>query len=128
TVVTNKPPQVKDGVVTVPQNRQAVGSIAKLGWDPEKDPITFSLRSTPAGQLTLKPDGTFLYQAPTGVDVDAFSFVANDGNADSNEGHLSIQVTQAQATAASSSTTTTTGPAAGSTAASSSSPTTATTS
>jgi len=107
-VVTNKPPQVKDGVVTVPQNRQAVGSIAKLGWDPEKDPITFSLRSTPAGQLTLKPDGTFLYQAPTGVDVDAFSFVANDGNADSNQGHLNIQISQAQAAPGSSPSTTAT--------------------
>ncbi|MDQ1514348.1 MAG: hypothetical protein QOE80_178 [Actinomycetota bacterium] len=109
-VVANKAPQVKDGTVSVPQNRQAAGSIAKLGWDPEKDSITFSLRSSPAGQLTLKPDGSFLYQAPAGVDVDTFSFVANDGNTDSNEGHLSIQVTQAQATAASS--TTTTGPAA----------------
>jgi hypothetical protein len=111
TVVTNKSPQVKDGAVSVPQNRQAAGSIAKLGWDPEKDSITFSLRSSPAGQLTLKPDGSFLYQAPAGVDVDTFSFVANDGNTDSNEGHLSIQVTQAQATAASSSSTTTTGKA-----------------
>jgi hypothetical protein len=109
-VVRNQTPQVKDGYVSVPQNRKAVGSIAKLGWDPEKDAITFELRSTPAGQLTLKPDGTFLYQAPAGVQVDAFSFVANDGNSDSNEGHLSIQVTQAQATAASS--TTTTAPAA----------------
>ncbi|HEY0397872.1 MAG TPA: Ig-like domain-containing protein, partial [Acidimicrobiia bacterium] len=109
-VVANKAPQVKDGTVAVPQNRQAAGSLAKLGWDPEKDAITFSLRSSPAGQLTLKPDGSVLYQAPAGVDVDAFSFVANDGNSDSNEGHLSIQVTQAQATAASS--TTTTGPAA----------------
>ena len=108
TVVTNKPPQAKDGTVSVPQNRQAAGSIAKLGWDPEKDPITFSVRSSPAGQLTLKPDGSFLYQAPAGVDVDAFSFVANDGNSDSNEGHLSIQITQAQAASASS--TTTTGP------------------
>jgi hypothetical protein len=108
TVVTNKAPQVKDGQVTVPQNRQAVGSIAKLGWDPEKDPITFSLRSNPAGQLTLKPDGTFLYQAPTGVDVDAFSFVANDGNADSNEGHLNINISQAQAAPGSSPSTTAT--------------------
>jgi hypothetical protein len=96
TVVRNQPPQVKDGWVAVPQNRTAVGSIAKLGWDPEKDAITFAVRSAPAGQLTLKPDGTFLYQAPAGVEVDAFSFVANDGNSDSNEGHLSIQVTQAQ--------------------------------
>jgi len=106
TVVTNKPPQVKDGTVSVPQNRQAAGSIAKLGWDPEKDAITFALRSSPAGQLTLRPDGSFLYQAPAGVDVDAFSFVANDGNSDSNEGHLSIQITQAQAASASSTTTT----------------------
>ena len=107
TVVTNKPPQVKDGSVAVPQNRQAAGSIAKLGWDPEKDQITFAVRSSPAGQLTLKPDGSFLYQAPAGVDVDAFSFVANDGNSDSNEGHLSIQITQAQASSASSTSTTT---------------------
>ncbi len=106
TVVTNKPPQVKDGWVAVPQNRQAAGSIAKLGWDPEKDAITFGLRSSPAGQLTLRPDGSFLYQAPAGVDVDAFSFVANDGNSDSNEGHVSIQITQAQADSAPSTTTT----------------------
>ena len=92
-VVRNQAPQVKNGTAAVPQNRQAVGSIAKLGWDPEKDTITFVLRSSPAGQLTLEPDGRFLYQAPSGVDVDDFSFVANDGNSDSNEGHLSIQVT-----------------------------------
>jgi hypothetical protein len=110
TVVTNKPPQVKDGWVAVPENRQAAGSIAKLGWDPEKDAITFAVRTSPAGQLTLRPDGSFLYQAPGGVDVDAFSFVANDGNSDSNEGHVTIQITQAQ-TASASSTTTTAPPA-----------------
>ncbi|MCA1843558.1 MAG: hypothetical protein LC792_10315, partial [Actinobacteria bacterium] len=109
-------PQVKDGYVSVPQNRKAVGSIAKLGWDPEKDAITFELRSTPAGQLTLKPDGTFLYQAPAGVQVDAFSFVANDGNSDSPEGHLSIKISDADpasppdSTTSTSATTTTTGP------------------
>ncbi|HEV7862751.1 MAG TPA: Ig-like domain-containing protein, partial [Acidimicrobiia bacterium] len=128
TVVTNQAPQVKDGTVAVPQNRQAAGSIAKLGWDPEKDAITYSLRSSPAGQLTLKPDGSFLYEAPAGVDVDAFSFVANDGNSDSNVGNLSIEVTQAQAQAAPSSSTTTTGPStATSSPSSSSSSTSATT-
>jgi hypothetical protein len=115
-VVRNQSPQVKDGYVSVPQNRKAVGSIAKLGWDPEKDPVTFELRSTPAGQLTLKPDGTFLYQAPAGVQVDAFSFVANDGNSDSPEGHLSIKISDADpasppdSTTTTSATTTTTGP------------------
>jgi hypothetical protein len=103
TVVRNQAPQVKNGTVAVPQDRQAAGSIAKLGWDPEKDSITFSLRSSPAGQLTLKPDGSFLYQAPAGVDVDTFSFVANDGNSDSDVGNLSIEVTQAQTATASSS-------------------------
>ena len=109
TVVRNQSPQVKDGSFTVPQDRQAVGSIAKLGWDPEKDSITFVLRSSPAGQLTLKPDGSFRYQAPSGVDVDKFTFVATDGNSDSNEGHLSIQISEAQAAASS---TTTTAPSA----------------
>ena len=93
-VVENKPPQVKNGTVDVPQNRQAVGSIGKLGWDPEKDRIAFILRSSPAGQLTLEPNGRFTYQAPTGVDVDDFSFVATDGNSESSEGRLSIRVTE----------------------------------
>jgi len=115
TVVRNQAPQVKDGSVAVPQNRQAVGSIAKLGWDPEKDSIIFVLRSSPAGQLTLKPDGSFVYQAPSGVDVDNFTFVANDKNSDSNEGQLRIQITDAAApssssSSSSSSTTATTSP------------------
>jgi len=126
-VVRNQSPQVKDGYFSVPQNRKAVGSIAKLGWDPEKDPVTFELRSTPAGQLTLKPDGSFLYQAPAGVQVDAFSFVANDGNSDSPEGHLSIKISDADpasspdSTTTTSASTTTTGPSSGSSSGSSSS-------
>ena len=105
TVVRNQPPQVKNGTVAVPQDRQAVGSIAKLGWDPEKDSITFKLRSSPAGQLKLDPDGRFVYQAPSGVDVDGFTFVATDGNSESNEGHLDIEVTDAQPAESSSTTT-----------------------
>jgi hypothetical protein len=117
-VVRNQAPQVKDGTVSVPQNRQAVGSIAKLAWDPEKDTLTFVLRSSPAGQLTLEPNGRFLYQAPSGVDVDDFSFVVNDGNSDSTEGHLSIQVTDQYTGSSTTSTTdsastTTTAPPAG---------------
>ena len=114
TVVKNQSPQVKNGAVAVPQNRQAIGSIAKLGWDPEKDPITFTLRSSPAGQLQLEPDGRFLYQAPSGVDVDGFTFVASDGNSESNEGHLDIKVTDSQTGESSSSTTTTAPPPSGS--------------
>jgi hypothetical protein len=102
TVVRNQAPQVKDGTVDVPQNRQAVGSIAKLAWDPEKDSLTFTLRSSPAGQLRLEPDGRFLYQAPSGVDVDDFSFVVSDGNMESNEGHLKIQITDASSPTSSS--------------------------
>ena len=112
TVVRNQPPQVKNGTVAVPQDRQAIGSIAKLGWDPEKDSITFKLRSSPAGQLKLEPDGRFLYQAPSGVDVDGFTFVASDGNSESNEGHLDIKVTDPQGSSSDSdsdSTTTTAG-------------------
>ena len=111
TVVRNQPPQVKNGTVAVPQDRQAVGSIAKLGWDPEKDSITFKVRSSPAGQLKLDPDGRFLYQAPSGVEVDGFSFVATDGNSESNEGHLDIKITDPQGSSDADldSTTTTTG-------------------
>jgi hypothetical protein len=95
TVVRNQTPEVRDGTVDVPANRQAAGSIAKLAWDPEKDSLTFTLRSSPAGQLRLEPDGRFLYQAPSGVDVDGFSFVVSDGNSESPEGRLNIQITDA---------------------------------
>jgi hypothetical protein len=106
TVVQNKAPQAKDGTVEVPAERTAVGSIAKLAWDPEKDALTFTLRSSPAGQLRLEPDGRFMYQAPSGVDVDGFSFVVSDGNSESNEGRLNIQVTDAQSPTSSSATST----------------------
>jgi hypothetical protein len=124
-VARNQTPQVKDGSVAVPQNRQAVGSIAKLGWDPEKDSLTFTLRSSPAGQLTLDPDGRFIYQAPSGVDVDDFSFVVSDGNSESNEGHLNIQITDASSPASDSSSSSTA--SSSSTSSTSSSSTTSTT-
>jgi hypothetical protein len=104
-VVKNQTPQVKNGSVSVPQNRQAAGSIAKLAWDPEKDSLTFILRSAPAGQLKLEPNGKFLYQAPTGVDTDDFTFVVSDGNSESSEGHLSIEVTDKYASSSSTNTT-----------------------
>jgi hypothetical protein len=104
-VVKNQTPQVKNGTVSVPQNRQAVGSIAKLAWDPEKDSITFILRSAPAGQLKLEPNGKFVYQAPTGVDADDFTFVVTDGNSESSEGRLSIEVTDKYTSSSSTNTT-----------------------
>ncbi|HEX6379898.1 MAG TPA: Ig-like domain-containing protein, partial [Acidimicrobiia bacterium] len=104
-VVKNQTPQVKNGTVSVPQNRQAAGSIAKLAWDPEKDSLTFILRSAPAGQLKLEPNGKFLYQAPTGVETDDFTFVVSDGNSESSEGHLSIEVTDKYTSSSSTNTT-----------------------
>jgi len=131
TVVRNQVPQVKDGSVAVPQNRQAAGSIAKLAWDPEKDSLTFTLRSSPAGQLRLEPDGRFLYQAPSGVDVDGFSFVVSDGNAESTEGHLNIEITDATSSSSpssdSSSSTTASSSSSSTSSSSSSSSTTSTT-
>ena len=104
-VVKNQTPQVKNGTVSVPQNRQAIGSIAKLAWDPEKDSITFILRSAPAGQLKLEPNGKFVYQAPTNVETDDFTFVVTDGNSESSEGRLSIEVTDKYRSSSSSNTT-----------------------
>jgi hypothetical protein len=104
-VVKNQTPQVKNGTVSVPQDRQASGSIAKLAWDPEKDSLTFILRSAPAGQLKLDPNGKFLYQAPTGVDTDDFTFVVSDGNTESSEGQLRIEVTDKYTSSSSTNTT-----------------------
>ena len=60
----------------------------------EGSPLTASLRSGPSkGTLTLNADGSFTYKANEDfVGTDSFTYVANDGSADSNVATVTITV------------------------------------
>ena len=62
--------------------------------DIENDVLTAVLQNQPAhGTLTLNPDGSFVYTPNTDyTGPDSFTYVANDGTADSNIATVSIQV------------------------------------
>jgi Bacterial Ig domain/Calx-beta domain len=67
--------------------------------DADGDQLSASLVSGPAhGTATLGIDGSFLYEPVAGFDgIDAFTYVANDGSADSNVAMVTITVDPAPA-------------------------------
>jgi hypothetical protein len=84
--------------------------LAQVVEDPEGDKLTFTLRRAPAAHIDLNPDGTFTYGPAGAPGGDSFTFVVNDGNQESGEGTVAINITppQAQAQSEPSSSTTTT--------------------
>jgi hypothetical protein len=97
-VGVNGPPVARDGTTDpVTEGEKVGGSIAGLASDPEHDDLTFTVVAWPAnGQLDVKPNGDFTYQAPTGgARTEQFRYKVNDGNADSNEATVTIQISAA---------------------------------
>ncbi|HEY7476807.1 MAG TPA: Ig-like domain-containing protein [Actinomycetota bacterium] len=88
----NTPPVAQDQTVSTPQDTPLDLTLAAT--DADDDPLTYAVTSPPtngtlsgtAPDLTYTPDAGF-----TGSD--GFTFVANDGTADSNEATVSITVT-----------------------------------
>jgi hypothetical protein len=87
--------------------------LAQVVEDPEGDKLTFKLRRAPAAPMDLNADGTFTYGPAGSPPGDSFTFVVDDGNQESSEGSVSINISPpppppAQAQSEPASTTTTT--------------------
>ncbi|MDT0687253.1 Ig-like domain-containing protein [Autumnicola psychrophila] len=64
--------------------------------DPEGDELTAAIATQPEnGTVTLNSDGSFIYTPDSGYfGEDTFTYVANDGNLDSNEATVTITVNE----------------------------------
>ncbi|MGH8972568.1 MAG: Ig-like domain-containing protein [Acidimicrobiia bacterium] len=114
---TNSAPRIlRDAQFNVVQGatvrcEQVNDCLAQVVEDPEGDKLTFKLRRAPAAPIDLNADGTFTYGPAGSPPGDSFTFVVDDGNQESSEGSVSINISpppaQAQSEPASSTTTTT---------------------
>jgi hypothetical protein len=90
----NTPPVVQDDSRTLAEDGVLNGSVAGLADDADGDPLIFALSSTTPQGLTFNRDGSYTYDAPDDFNGQvSFDFVANDGNATSNTGTVTITVT-----------------------------------
>lgn len=92
------PVAVDDLYHTAPDDALSVDAPGVLGndSDPDGDPLTAILvdSSQADGLLVLNDDGSFEYEpAPAFIGTDTFTYVANDGSADSNEATITFIVT-----------------------------------
>jgi len=87
----NQPPSLS--LISVTTNEDTPLKIILTGYDPNNDPLTFKLVSQPAkGTLDgSSPDFTYTPKLNSNGN-DSFTFIANDGEADSNIGTVSIIV------------------------------------
>ena len=94
--VNDAPTAADDAYAIYPNGTLTIDAPGVLGndTDVEGDPLTVAVVSDPGnGTLTLNPDGSFLYTPIIGfVGTDSFTYVANDGAADSNVATVTIKV------------------------------------
>ncbi len=79
-----------DGVVTL-----SVPAPGVLGNDTDADGNTLTavlVSDVTGGTLTLNTDGSFSYTADAGTIADSFTYMANDGQADSNVATVTIKI------------------------------------
>ncbi|MDB5337288.1 MAG: outer rane adhesin like protein, partial [Planctomycetaceae bacterium] len=90
----NNAPTVVNGVGSVNENAVLNGSIASLGTDLDGNSLSYSVVATSVhGVLVLNANGTFTYTPATNyTGPDSFTFRANDGQAFSNVGTVSLTV------------------------------------
>ena len=88
----NDAPVCADDSGSTPEDVQLDDTLACT--DVDGDTLTYAEVAGPSnGTLTLNPDGSFSYLPdPDFNGTDSFTFVANDGSADSNEGTFTITV------------------------------------
>ncbi|MBW3597100.1 MAG: tandem-95 repeat protein, partial [Planctomycetes bacterium] len=89
---TNDPPIAGSAQFSTPEDMSLVEQAPLT--DIDDDMFTFTITSGPSnGQVVFDPDGTFTYTPdPDFFGSDMFTFTANDGEAESNEGTVAIDV------------------------------------
>lgn len=87
----NDPPVTEDQQVTVEENGEV--SITLTGSDPEGQDLVFSITEEPAsGTLTGEAPDLVYTPSPRFSGNDGFTYVANDGESDSNASRVNITV------------------------------------
>jgi ELWxxDGT repeat protein len=95
TAVTNHPPVASGGVLAATCGARVTGTLSATDLD--GDPLTFSLvqnGSKGVAAITNPATGTFTYtpSATCSSGTDTFTFVVNDGAADSNVGTITVNI------------------------------------
>lgn len=87
-------PVVGNGAGSPQEDLAFPGTVATLATDGDGDPLTFAVVAQPThGTLSLNSDGTFTYTPNLNYSgLDSFTFTANDGNADSNVGTYTLNI------------------------------------
>ena len=95
---TNDPPLANDDEYETSEDSILVISeeegVLSNDIDPDDDPLIAILQDNVShGRIELSPDGSFIYEPMLGYyGIDSFSYVANDGEFDSNEAIVKIEV------------------------------------
>ncbi|WP_289021129.1 Ig-like domain-containing protein [uncultured Salegentibacter sp.] len=94
---TNTAPTAVDDVYVVDQDailNESAPGVLENDTDAEADNLTASIVSTVSnGTLTFNPDGSFIYEPNTDYfGSDSFTYIANDGNDDSEVATVTITV------------------------------------
>lgn len=90
----NTAPTVVNGSATLNENTVLNASASNLGSDADGDSLTYAVvTATTHGTLVFDSNGMFVYTPTLNYNgPDSFTFKANDGQADSNVGTVSITV------------------------------------
>ncbi len=95
TIAINRKPVAQDQSMRAATSLAAKGTV--VGTDADGDPVSFAIATQPAnGTLVLDAEtGGFTYNATTNFEgTDSFTYVANDGFADSPPGTVSLSVNE----------------------------------
>jgi hypothetical protein len=97
--IDNSAPTADAGAVDAP--RRVPTAIVLTGTDPNADDLTFAVQDTAdKGVLDCAPDGTCTYTSNPGeTGTDTFTFLANDGTANSAPATITITLTNSAPTA-----------------------------
>jgi hypothetical protein len=97
TTPQNANPTAVDDKVTSPQGTHVFIRVLDNDSDPNGDPLTIKSNTTPAkgGKVTLNPDGTITYEAPstTFCGDDTFEYTISDGKGGEDTALVTVTIT-----------------------------------